>query len=502
MLDWAIVLLLIVAAPPESSQTGVQALKADSKTVRPAPVEKAGKSTDQTPSTGNAQNRSSKNDSSPQSPSGRTPVSKTINLRDALVMTASQSMDARVARLEQEKVSMEGRMIKRKFYPLIKVEANALFWNDSLYMNVELSPQLVQMMQNMGVDASMPPMKIRGQKTAQGTVTVVQPITPLLMLREYYRSKMSEIAALKSDEKVKIRLLKKEVVKAYFNCLKAEAYEQVLVDAGRLLDEQERRVRALVEEKVAIAADIRTVQLARSEVDAQRSRIALSKVLARQYFTYLIGGDPKQPYTPQPVKWTVDRIPQRAACMQHAKATRPEFRMIAHRLEQIRHGRKAMFWNGVPKVMVVGSYQHNEGFGPIYPDNAFFVGAVLKWDFQWNSEGLEQDKLGVMARKMQVQQEKIHRLITLEISRHYSSMKEHEAMLLKSAAAVRKARANYEDTVARYKEGVAVLSDVLDARVSLTRAQVQRVTTEYDIMNDRALYLLACGMEPVRAMAE
>jgi outer membrane protein TolC len=423
--------------------------------------------------------------------------SKVLTLKKAIKIALKNNVDLRLAALKLEEARIEKNITKYKMYPLVKVESNAIFWNDKQEMNFSFPPELNDMLAVIapGLEMDMPPILIRNQFTWQTTITIAQPITPLLTLKHIFKLKKAEVRAQKMNLKINSRGIIQQVEKAYFNCLKAESYLKAVIAGEKMILELEKKVKNLVKEKMAVSSELAKVLSSKSEIKAQKIKVVGSILLSRQYLAYLLGlklNTPLLLVKPRKYKRKYENI-KPAKCIKMAFRNRPEFNLLKIKGEQVFHAKNALKMDLLPKVSIVGQYQNSEGFGSLQPRNQWFIGAVLSWKFQWKNKYREIDKVELQKRVLELNLLKLKRGISLEIYKNHLGLKTQNALLEARKESVSAYLSSYKQNKMLYDQKYSTNSDLLKAGSKLTKARVELINTEYDKIFSLIVYRRSCG---------
>jgi len=418
----------------------------------------------------------------------------TLTLSDAVKKAMRSNVDLRIRSLRIAQAKLDVRSHRAKLLPLLKVESTALFWNDALNIKFNLPKDLMDMLAaiNPTLNASIPPMQVRDRLTWQTTITLIQPLTPLLTLNSLLDLKKAEIEAARVETRMEQRKIVAEVENLYLNALKADAYLQVLDQADLLLEAQRERVLALVEAKVAIPAELSRIDSAQADLDAQRARALSAILLSRQALAYLLG-DPLDRY--YRLTWPSDDspLPTTGACTLSALRERPEFELLRARRRQVHEGRQAQKYDLFPRIVALTQYKYSEGFGDFEPRNQWFAGLALSWELQWTEKWRELDKLELVERELDLQTEKAERGIALEVSQKQLELQTARAILRARRAAERAALISHGTQVKLFDEKLTTNTDVLTAHTQWLTARVERENAQWDELAAVLAFRRTCG---------
>ncbi|MBN2725366.1 MAG: TolC family protein [Deltaproteobacteria bacterium] len=418
-----------------------------------------------------------------------------ISLKKARLLAEKGNLDIRLLALKLRELEIEKSISRYRMYPIIKVESNAVLWNDKLEFKFSLPQEFNDFLAQVNPDlvVDIPPMLIRKQFTWQTSVTVAQPITPLLSLSHVHKMKKYEIDAQKMNIKVEGRKILDTVDQAWFNCKRAEKYLEVIIEAEKMLKVQEKRVKALIAAQYANFSDISRVKSAMADVHAQKIKAFAAIVMSRQYLAYILGKDPSKPLTVGEYQAISFKPLSVSGCLKHARKSRPEFKVIEMSSLQLRHAVKATEFDRIPRIVAVTQYKNSQGTGNLEPENQWFVGAMLSWEFQWKNKWRERDKLLLKKESISIMMEKASRGISLEINRGNQDIKTSRALVSARKTALDAARDSYEKTLKLSGSQMSTTTDVLSARLEVTKAAVNLINAEFDYRLSMEKYHRSCG---------
>ncbi len=421
-------------------------------------------------------------------------AASTLTLAEALKKVLRTNVDLRIRSLRIAQSKLDVRSHKAKLLPLLKVESTALFWNDALTIKFNLPKDLMDMLAaiNPNLNASIPPMQVRDRITWQTTITLIQPLTPLLTLSSVLDLKKAEIEAARVETRLEQRKVVAEIENLYLNALKADAYLQVLDQADLLLAAQRERVQALVDAKVAIPAEMARIDAAQADMDARRARALSAILLSRQALAYLLS-EPLDRYYRLVWPGAESGLPTVDECTYRAVRERPEFELLRARRRQVHEGRQAQKFDLFPRIVALTQYKYSEGFGDFEPRNQWFAGLALSWELQWTEKWRELDKLELAERELDLQTEKAERGIALEVSQKWLEVQTAGAILRARRAAERAELVSHATQVKLFDEKLATNTDVLTAHTRWLTARVERENAQWDELAAQLAYRRTCG---------
>ncbi|MEO0293441.1 MAG: TolC family protein [candidate division WOR-3 bacterium] len=161
--------------------------------------------------------------------------------------------------------------------------------------------------------------------------------------------------------------------------------------------------------------------------------------------------------------------------------------------------------NMTPTLTVIGGYN-------IYAEKFLFQGVPLNKDnLEDNSDwsvGLNLSfpifdggknyraisRASIEFNNAKLEYENLKREVELEVKRAYINLENTKKKIELSQREVISARESYEAAIGRYKNGLAPITEVIDAEVLLTEAEVNLVESKYEFLEANALLKKAMGV--------
>ncbi len=285
--------------------------------------------------------------------------------------------------------------------------------------------------------------------------------------------KASLQAARKEDEAVR-NALGFEIARAFHTVLKTREFVRAM---EAVVNAFEKNV-AVAHKRLEGGALLRTevldleVRLAQAREDLVRARNA--QTLAERTLRNLVGIEQGE-FTAS------DTFPTVAAVDSSDFSQRPELGAARHREraaeEQLR-GAKAGY---LPRVSAFGSVDYDYGWKFDRDGASYTVGALVQWDI-WDGR-LTRAKVREASANLESAQEeerKVRLALDLEVERARLDLKTANERLSATSQAVAQAAESAELTRARFEQGVALSTQVIDAETALVSARVRRAEAEAD----------------------
>jgi outer membrane protein TolC len=216
---------------------------------------------------------------------------------------------------------------------------------------------------------------------------------------------------------------------------------------------------------------------ARLARERQRLAAAESAVATqREHLNQLMGRDVATPFrvaTPSELASTASALPLDVA-RDRARATRPELRQAAIRVDQAETARKLARAEWLPDLTLAASYARTAHTGSTgaFPDEVATVGLLLSWEpWDW---GRRKHEAAARAHEIDAAKEgrtETEQQITVEVGQRWRALKDAAVLLDATQISREAAQAYLEDTRNRYREDAKKLFDVLEAEARTSRAR-------------------------------
>jgi outer membrane protein TolC len=183
------------------------------------------------------------------------------------------------------------------------------------------------------------------------------------------------------------------------------------------------------------------------------------------------------------------------------QAVRPELTAMAHRTRAAEATVKAASSGYLPRLGLFGSAQYDYGFETEGDNGSWTAGALVQWDL-WDGK-LTRGRVQEAKANLATAQEESRRLrlgISLEVEQARLRLQEARERLAVSAAAVSQAEESVELTRARFEQGLAIATQLIDAETSLTGARVRRAEARADARIAIAALRRALGLAQMESL--
>lgn len=469
------------------------------------------------------------------SPHGPTPAALRAPLRWALVallvltttpaaarkLTLKQAVDLALTQnhqlqMEQSKVAeadAQRKSTRGLFGPSVTVDGNILVWDSPLAFDLGLPSfdlasmqdpaKLAELVAQYGLTpAELAALganqdllsglfkffdfdldNIRDQVTGEIGVTVAQPLTPLLQIYSGYKAQKSMAQSARLDAETKRLDVVFEVTRGYLQLKQAQRFVTIAgsgveqVEAHLAQAEQYQQAGLIGTQEVLKAK----LELARAKQGVIQARTGVS--LASAALALHLGLSPRE--TIEPVEQLKDPPAPMAdtleACIDAALGQNVELRALEAKTAAAQAGKDAATWETfLPQISAVANYKHTEGQGTLMPKDAFFVGGILSWNvWSWGNKYYAMEAARAKVKQAEQGKKLLRNGVVLKVQKAFLELRQAEASLAVSRAAIAEAEENLRIEKKRFESQAATSTDVLDARLALTRAEASHATALY-----------------------
>ena len=282
------------------------------------------------------------------------------------------------------------------------------------------------------------------------------------------------------------------VTEAFYGSLLAEQAAQVMGEAASTAKAHEAQVEAMYKQDMVLDSDLMRIRVYASDVEEQQASRKADAEVARAYLGYAMGapGDvaPDGTFTPPS-----EPLPSLEEATRKAVESRPDLKAAAIQSDQAMEGVKMAKADYLPQAGLMASYEWDTEKWAQYGDN-WQVGVQLKvplFDGGARAGRLETAK----AQSFQARQalEDLRQKVAVQAKEAWLRARAADERISVTTDAVAQAKENQRIVELRYKEGLAPITDLLDADMALTAAKLSRNQAIHDALVERAHLSWAMG---------
>nr|WKN37812.1 TolC family protein [Tunicatimonas sp. TK19036] len=301
--------------------------------------------------------------------------------------------------------------------------------------------------------------------------------------------KENELAAQEAQREAFKNQLVKDIKIAYYNYRQSEQVASILDQSEIVLKEVLRVNQKLVENQKATKEVVYRSEFELSQLVQQQAEAKRSVQAARNYFNFLL----HRPLatlieTDEVTTQQSSTLPLDTLQTQQALLHRQEIRQLKSSQEATQEALKLHQHRSIPTVSAVldAGYQ---GFGYEFNDNQdYWLAAFsLKWDlFTGFQNRARRQRFSLQGQQLEQQLEALEQQIQLEVSDQQQQLQAAYIAWEASQKGVRSAEQNFTLVNKKYQQQQATLLELLDARTTLTRSQLQTTVSQFDYLKKTA----------------
>ena len=348
------------------------------------------------------------------------------------------------------------------------------------------------------------------EREQETKVRLVQPVyQPALRHQVHVQSSLAD--AQQASVQAARRQLVAEVKTSYFNFLRAEHLVDILAATEVLVAENLRvNERLYANDKVTKDA----VYRAEAEVSAvaqQRAEAETQRDIAASYFNVLLDRPMDTPIeripldelicATEPLLASTAAVPATARhdLTDRALNHRDELDQLAHAVaatEALRRLARSAFLPSLTFVLDFGI----QGTGYSFSEDADFRAAsvVMSWNlFDGFQDRARVEQVRLQQRSLQARRQELAQQIRLQVQQAFDNVDVARRSIRTAEARLRSAEASFRLVQRKYEEGIASQIDFIDARTTLTNAQLNLALTRFDLLDRYAELERAAALYPL-----
>lgn len=420
-----------------------------------------------------------------------------LHLRQAVEAALSQSPDLALTQAQTEQAEAAVRQAEGARLPSLTASVQATQSNDALaaftfkMWQRDVSP----------ADFDMARLNNPGESRDFNPRLEVQfPLyTGGLISSRIAQARAQAVAARHGDMQARQQLVQ-TVLEAYQGVHAARAQIRQAEAALAAAEETRRVAERLLREGVAVKSDVLSAQVAVEQARARLAEAQRHEGNALDQLKVLTGRPLAVPLDVGPE--IVPDLPEGDldTLRQTALAEQPGLKALRSQLESARAQIEAARSSQRPNLMLMGRQDWHDagvGLGP----SSYVVGGVLSWrlyDGGMSSGGVDRAQAEFHEAAARLRQ--AENTVTLRVADAWRRAQAAESRLTAQTAAVAQAEEAQRLVRKRYENGVANLTELLDAQSRLDRARAELVAARQDLVSGRAAVRCAIGTLTVDAL--
>jgi outer membrane protein TolC len=385
------------------------------------------------------------------------------------------------ARHEVEARRAEQRAAAGLYLPRIEATARETRIDAPVELDVDpIRHVILKLHPNVPAQA-VPPfiIHVQDEQFSRAAITATQPLFTGGRITAANRAAAQQVRQAEAEEEGTRAGLETELVRRYFALALAFRARDVRASVVTALEEHASHAARLQEEGLIAKAERLNADVALAEAQRALAKSANDVALARAALANLLGtdADALDPSTPL---FVLDAAPPREPLLARMEQAQPVLlRLRATRLAAsagVQAERAAM----LPSLYAFGSRELNESDLTVL-DSKWAAGVGLNYTL---FDGLQRGHRTAAAvervRRVEALEEKARRDLEMLVDREWLSLDNALAQYRALVPAEERARENVRVRELAFGEGVGTSLEVIDARLALSRVQLERLAAAYE----------------------
>lgn len=343
------------------------------------------------------------------------------------------------------------------------------------------------------------PIVLRDQVTSSLQAQVTVPITGQFAVDRRVAAARSGLDAALASEAAARADAELEAADAWFGALQIHAQLRIAAAQAESLGERARVAEAASSAGSLTRNDLLLVRIALAQAKQAVVQLQGARDLswARLGLATGSGGAPVQP---QGEDSSPPRVaPEAEALVKLALTTRPELLSLRSNADAARAGAAAASWARLPAISGMGVYQHQTGQGLFGVPDTAYLGATMSWNvWAWGQAAAGVKAASSQADQLDDQVRALEGGVRLDILARLQALTSAASAWSMGADTVEHATENLAIQERRHETGNATMQEVLDASLTLVRAQSTRASALFDARRAEAALKHAVGADPWR----
>jgi outer membrane protein TolC len=403
-----------------------------------------------------------------------------LTIGEAIGRVQSSHESLRAADAERAQREEERKAAKSLYWP--RVEAAARVTQIDRPIELDLSPirDVILALHPQVPAAAVPPFveTFQEERFWRANVQATWPVYTGGKVAAANRAAEARVDDAKAGRQLTGNALVTELARRYYGLRLARNAREVRANVLRGIDEHLREATRLEEEGMISRAERLHATVARADADRELKRAEQDVEIARAGLANILSlpeaGDPSSPLVMGVALEPLERF-EEAAGQSH-----PAFDMLAAQRSLATEALKAEKGKFLPDVYLFGMRELHEG-GLTILDPKWAVGAGVSWTL---FDGFDRSHKVAAARLQRQRVDEVERRarrdIATVVEKRYRELTKAREQFDALEAALDLGRENLRVRTRAFEEGFATSLDVVDARLSLSRVELERLAAAYD----------------------
>lgn len=425
--------------------------------------------------------------------SPQTACSADLTFREALDAMLGANESVRSARSEIERSQHEFKAARGLYFPKVSLSGRWTRIDDPIYIDLDPIRNLILTLHPAVPPQTVPPFKHKVQDESfwKSQLNTVWPVFTGGSISAANRA--AEAGTREADAGLRrtVNSLTAELAQVYFAVRLADQVTAVRSEAVRALDRHLFEAQRLHQEGLIARAELLHAQVARTQADREDKAARRDQDLARTALANILATE--EPVTAGTPLFMVSGIEPVEEFIDKSRSGHPVLEQLTAIRDKANENVRAKKAGHLPQVYLFGMRElHEGGLTVLDPSWAVGVGADLSL-FEGFSRLNQVQAARRLEEKAELMLKKTERdLKTLVSSKYQELMKAREQFdALQASLAL--ADENLRVRQRAFEEGLATSLEVVDARLTLSAIEVERLRSAYDFDVALARLLEASG---------
>jgi outer membrane protein TolC len=414
---------------------------------------------------------------------------RAVTLDEALAAAKANNALLGAARLDVQAKEGQFRQARSFFVPSFDVTTGFLRTDNPTYVFMGKLGQQSFTMMDFAIDSLNHPAPYNNWQTR---AQVAAPLFTGGKLSAAYRASKLGIEAARDTEGFAEASVAKATTEAFYGSILAARAVEVTGEAVKTADAHREQVEAMRREGMVLDSDFLRIQVYVADLKQQKASREADAQVARAYLAYAMGeeGDvePRGEFVAP-----ANELPTLLDAQQKAESQRGDLLAMRVQANQAGEGVKMARADFVPTVGAVAGWEWNTESWSRFGDN-WMVGVQVKipvFDGGGRSGRLQTAK----AQEGQARQAALdlQQKVRVEVKDAWLRSRAAAERVAVTANAAAQAKENLRIVDLRYREGMASITDLLDADTALLAAELTRAQAAHDEIVARARLSWAMG---------
>jgi outer membrane protein len=426
-----------------------------------------------------------------QEPAAPAPGPQTVTLEEAIARAREGNSLLKAARADVQAKEGQMRLARSYFIPNLTFTENYSRTNNPVYVFMGKLTQANFTMQDFAIQSLNNPEPLTNW---QSRVEVTFPVFTGGKLKAAYEASRLGMEAASSTATFAEASLVKGVTEAFYGSLLARQAVGVLQEAAKTAQAHLQQVEAMHKEGLVLDSDLLRIRVFAADMAQQASARSADAEVARAYLAYAMGTDGDvQPAGGFSVP--SEPLPTLQEAQQSALEKRGDLKAMSLQAQQALRGVTMAKADYLPQVGVLASYEQDTmAWSPSAWGDNWLLGVQLRipiFDGGARAGRVETAR----AQETQVQQAllDLQQKIRVEVKSAWLKARAAAERVAVTSDSEAQSKEAQRIVALRYQEGMATVTELLDADTALTAASLTHSQAIHDEIVERARLAWAMG---------